>query len=200
MRWRYRQKPGARLPHRWPISVRRWQHKMLPNSVTSASPRIAAGIISTGASVPSASDRREMVAALNRFPANRGDGASTKPGPITFLFSGQGAQYLHMGEALYQTEPNFRRALDRCFALFEVEGIALRDTPVRQRRGPPDPHALRAAGIVFCTNRVDRAVEGVGDHAQTQSSATASASSRRRWPLKYVRSKMRPGWLRHAPG
>ena len=32
-----------------------------------------------------------------------------------------------MGEGLYRAEPNFRRALDRCFGLFEAEGIALRD-------------------------------------------------------------------------
>jgi len=44
---------------------------------------------------------------------------------IAFLFSGQGAQYPRMGEALYRAEPVFRRALDGCFALFEASGIAL---------------------------------------------------------------------------
>ena len=73
-------------------------------------------------------DRNELLEALSRLPTSREDAAITRPGPMAFLFSGQGAQYTHMGEALYQAEPNFRRVLDRCFGLFEAEGIALRDT------------------------------------------------------------------------
>ncbi|HEV2097585.1 MAG TPA: SDR family NAD(P)-dependent oxidoreductase [Stellaceae bacterium] len=73
-------------------------------------------------------DRGAMVEALDSLLAGREDQAAAKPEPVAFLFSGQGAQHLHMGEALYQAEPVFRRALDHCFALFDAAGIGLRDT------------------------------------------------------------------------
>ena len=76
-------------------------------------------------------DRDEMLAELDRFRRDargqvRAKGRSRRE-PIVFLFSGQGAQYARMGEAVYRAEPAFRDALERCFAMFAGAGIPLAD-------------------------------------------------------------------------
>ncbi len=71
--------------------------------------------------------RRSLVAATPAEAAAllRGGGATrvatqraaeSDPG-VAFLFSGLGTQYAGMGRGLYETEPAFRAAMDRCFAV-----------------------------------------------------------------------------------
>ncbi|HST57462.1 MAG TPA: SDR family oxidoreductase [Longimicrobium sp.] len=78
-----------------------------------------------------------------------GDGAVTAhaaesdPG-VAFLFSGLGTQYAGMGRALYDTEPAFREAMDRCFAILR-EGWGMDLAAVLYPPDAPKPAAAPTA-------------------------------------------------------
>jgi amino acid adenylation domain-containing protein len=78
-----------------------------------------------------AGGREDAVAALRSLDSRWVTSGSPASGERTlaFLFPGQGAQYLRMGEGLYRSEPAFHVALDRCCELllpdlgFDLRGV-----------------------------------------------------------------------------
>src|SRR5262249_2427965 len=49
--------------------------------------------------------------------------------PLTFMFTGQGSQYLNMGRRLYEPEPLFRQEVDRCASILREQlGVELLTT------------------------------------------------------------------------
>jgi phthiocerol/phenolphthiocerol synthesis type-I polyketide synthase E len=90
-------------------------------------------------------DREEAMNALLGGGAGRLLGARQKrrERPVVFLFPGQGAQHLHMGEGLYRHEPAFRAWVDRCCeALAPDLGLDLRTRVYAADGGSPPAEEL----------------------------------------------------------
>ena len=63
--------------------------------------------------------RDEAIAALAAHTGLVTSSAAPKQHPVVFLFPGQGAQYPHMGQELYEQEPTFRQQVDACAELLQ---------------------------------------------------------------------------------
>ncbi|HEY6351463.1 MAG TPA: beta-ketoacyl synthase N-terminal-like domain-containing protein [Candidatus Angelobacter sp.] len=75
-------------------------------------------------------DREDAVAALETAAPGRllVGHREKEPGPVTFLFPGQGCQYINMGKELYSHERVFRGQVDRCAEILKPElGLDLRE-------------------------------------------------------------------------
>jgi amino acid adenylation domain-containing protein len=54
------------------------------------------------------------------IPTNQISQVTTRPEEVVFMFPGQGAQFLNMGQALYENETVFQHAIDECAELLKT--------------------------------------------------------------------------------
>ncbi|HEX8292633.1 MAG TPA: acyltransferase domain-containing protein, partial [Pyrinomonadaceae bacterium] len=90
----------------------------------------------------------EAAAALRALDSRRvhaGEAGEDEWRQVVFMFSGQGSQYVRMGQGLYETEPTYREEIDRCAGLLRPRlGFDLREVLYPQARGEEEAAARLA--------------------------------------------------------
>ena len=66
----------------------------------------------------SKTELKQQLTNFDQIEIDRVD-SNQKTSKIAFLFTGQGSQYINMGRQLYQTQPTFKQAIDRCATILE---------------------------------------------------------------------------------
>ncbi len=94
----------------------------------------AAAVVTSVAGAAAAADQIAAAAPQEGTRLGRAEGSGDER--VAFLFTGQGAQYIGMGRRLFETEPVFRTALERCDALLATIGRPL--LPVLYPADPAD--------------------------------------------------------------
>ena len=84
-------------------------------------------------------DAESLRERLRELAETDGGAASRTPTRVAFAYTGQGSQWVGMGQGLYESEPVARAVLDRCEAvLLQERGISLLDVMFGRSEGEED--------------------------------------------------------------
>ncbi len=84
-------------------------------------------------------DAESLRERLRELAETDGGAASRTPTRVAFAYTGQGSQWIGMGQGLYESEPVARAVLDRCEAvLLQERGISLLDVMFGRSEGEED--------------------------------------------------------------